>query len=232
MAVTNNRAVFNLDVTAGRRNGYHYFNTYGNIFLENRYTDWGNYYPYTTLRNLWMLSKYIPAQNLQIEFLNNYRNADKYAANDLLAPSKNSLDYEFALTMMAQPLAWMEATGLPEKAFAVAPVINKYRSLQADIHSGQIFPIGNEPSGTSWTGFQSIKKNEGYLLVIREKNKLKQSFIRTWLSPGQKLFLKAAMGTGRNQAITVNSRGEIKVILPEPNTYVLYHYYLPNVGTN
>ena len=42
---TDNQVVFNLDVTAGRRGGYNMFNEYGNIFLENRYTDWGNYYP-------------------------------------------------------------------------------------------------------------------------------------------------------------------------------------------
>ncbi|WP_217452104.1 hypothetical protein [Mucilaginibacter humi] len=105
MLVTNNQAVFNLDVTAGRRYGYHYFNTYGNIFLENRYTDWSNYYPHWTLRNLWMLSAYVPPQNLQIEFLNNYRKADKYDKADQFAPSKVSMEYEFALTMMAQPLA-------------------------------------------------------------------------------------------------------------------------------
>ena len=58
------RLVFNLDATAGRRAGYHMLNRYGNIFLENRYTDWGNYYPYHTLRNLWMLSKYVPAEIL------------------------------------------------------------------------------------------------------------------------------------------------------------------------
>ena len=52
MAATGGKAVFNLDVTAGRRWGYHYGNEYGNIFLENRYTDWGNYYPHWTLRNL------------------------------------------------------------------------------------------------------------------------------------------------------------------------------------
>lgn len=37
---TNQQVVFNLDVTAGRRGGYHFFNEYGNLFLENRYTDW------------------------------------------------------------------------------------------------------------------------------------------------------------------------------------------------
>lgn len=54
-----------VDETAGRRGGYHYLNEYGNLFLENRYTDWTNYYPYTTLRNLWMLSKYVPAEKFQ-----------------------------------------------------------------------------------------------------------------------------------------------------------------------
>ena len=70
MDATGGEAVFNLDVTAGRRWGYHYGNEYGNLFLENRYTDWSNYYPHWTLRNLWMLSRYVPPQNLQIEFLN------------------------------------------------------------------------------------------------------------------------------------------------------------------
>lgn len=54
-AQSEGKIIFNLDVTAGRRGGYNMFNEYGNIFLENRYTDWGNYYPYQTLRNLWQL---------------------------------------------------------------------------------------------------------------------------------------------------------------------------------
>ncbi len=88
MDATGGQAVFNLDVTAGRRWGYHYGNEYGNIFLENRYTDWSNYYPHWTLRNLWMLSRYVPPQNLQIEFLNRWRNADRYPADDPLAPGR------------------------------------------------------------------------------------------------------------------------------------------------
>jgi hypothetical protein len=135
---TGSKVVFNLDVTAGRRGGYHYLNEYGNIFLENRYTDWTNYFPYTTLRNLWMLSKYVPAENLQIEFLNKWRNADKYT-NDPFGPANYSFDYLFAITMAAQPLAWFEGTGLPAEAIeVVAPVIKKYREIQADLHRGSI----------------------------------------------------------------------------------------------
>ena len=82
---TGGQAVFNMDVTAGQRWGYYYGNEYGNIFLENRYTDWVNYYPHWTLRNLWMLSRYVPPQNLQIEFLNKWRNRDNYPGDDPLA---------------------------------------------------------------------------------------------------------------------------------------------------
>lgn len=226
MKATNNQVVFNLDATAGKRYGYHYFNEYGNIFLENRYTDWGSYYPHATLRNLWMLSRYVPAQNLQIEFLNNFRNADKYPQDDLLAPSKVSFEYEFALTMMAQPLAWMEATGLPEQAFATAPVIKKYQSIQSDIHAGQIFPIGNEPSGMAWTGFQSIHGKKGYILVIRELNQQKDGALKTWLGAKQKVQLKAVLGSGKDMLTTTDADGNISFHLDKPNSYALYQYQI------
>ena len=226
MRVTGNQAVFNLDVTAGKRYGYHYFNQYGNIFLENRYTDWGNYYPHWTLRNLWMLSKYVPAQNLQIEFLNNFRNPGKYPADDVLAPSKVSFEYGFALTMMAQPLAWMEATGLPEKAFQTAPVIKEYESIQTDIHSGKIFPIGNEPSGTSWTGFQSIQGKRGYMLAIRELNQQNSGLLQTWLPANRKIKLKAILGQGKDFVTTTDVQGRISFTLSAPNSYALYEYQL------
>lgn len=97
---TNHHVIFNLDATAGRRGGYHSMNEYGNIFLENRYTDWGNYYPYRTLRNLWQLSRYVPAEKMQVEFLNKWRNADKYADNDIFAPKSYSFDYLLALLLL------------------------------------------------------------------------------------------------------------------------------------
>lgn len=226
MKVTDNQAVFNLDVTAGKRYGYHYFNEYGNIFLENRYTDFGSYYPYWTLRNLWMLSRYVPAQNLQIEFLNNFRNTDKYAENDLLAPSTVSFEYEFALTMMAQPLAWMEASGLPEEAFSITPVIKKYVALQTDVHAGQIFPIGEEPTGSSWTGFQSIQDGHGYLLVIRERNGQRSHAVQTWLPAGKKVKLQAELGQGKNTVAKVDKEGRVTFTLPEANNYALYRYQI------
>jgi alpha-galactosidase len=220
---TGGNAVFNLDVTAGRRGGYNYFNEYGNLFLENRYTDWKNYYPFWTLRNLWMLSKYIPAQNLQIEYLNIWRNQANYAS-DPFGPVNYSFDYVFAITMMAQPLAWFEATGLPSEAFKTAGIIKKYRSIQSDIHSGTILPIGQEPDGNSWTGFQSLKGNDGYLLIFRERSGEKTSAVKTWFKEGDKVSLTTVLGQGKSFPAKAGKNGVIVFSLDKPDSFVLYKY--------
>jgi hypothetical protein len=223
VAATGGEAVFNLDVTASRRGGYHLFNEYGNLFLENRYTDFSSYYPFWTLRNLWMLSKYVPPQKLQIEFLNKWRNTQNYP-NDPLSPANYSFDYLFAITMMAQPLAWFEGTGLPPEAFAVAPLIKKYREIQTDVHSGIILPIGSEPCGTGWTGFQSIKDESGYLLVFREKNQNPNALIETWLKEGTKIKCVPVLGSGKAFTVKAGYRGGIRFSLPDANSFALYRY--------
>ena len=221
---TGNAVMFNLDATAGRRGGYHMFNEYGNIFLENRYTDWGNYYPYWTLRNLWMLSKYVPAEKIQVEFLNKWRNDHKYKG-DAFAPSGYSFEYVFAVSMPGQPLAWMEASNLPEEAFDIAPVIRKYREISADFHRGIILPIGEEPSGRSWTGFQSISSDkEGYMIIYREATSRAEEFVRTWLPDGSKVKFVPVIGHGKAFAAKVERNGEVRFSLPDQNDYVMYKY--------
>ncbi len=227
VSATEGKAVFNLDVTAGQRGGYHLFNEYGNLYLENRYTDWHNYYPYQTLRNLWMLSRYIPPQNLQIEFLNILRNKEIYK-DDPFGPANYTFDYVFAITMVAQPLAFFEASGLPDEAFHLSTVIKKYRSVQNDLHTGIILPIGEEPDGISWTGFQSIREDEGYFLVFREMNETGSAPVKTWLSPGSKIKCEPVLGSGKQFSITVNSDGGVVFSLPQANSYCLYKYQIMN----
>ena len=222
---TNYEVIFNLDATAGRRGGYHYMNEYGNIFLENRYTDWGNYYPYRTLRNLWMLSRYVPAEKMQIEFLNKWRNVDKYDAADPFAPARYSFDYLFAITLAAQPLAWMEASNLPEEAYITASLLKKYQPLQLQFHQGVILPIGEEPSGRSWTGFQStVSGTQGYLVVYREDNEQARGTIDTWLPEGKKVTFTPVMGSGKKFAAKVGAQGRVSFELNDKNSFTLYQY--------
>ncbi len=216
---------FNVDVTAGRRGGYFYLNEYGNIYLENRYTDWGNYYPHWTLRNLWMLSKYIPPENLQIEFLNNTRNRNKYEEADPLKPSAIPFDYIFAITMAGQPLAFLESTGLPEEAFEIKPIIESYKNIMSAFHQGYIFPIGEIPDGSSWTGFQSVSDDKsGYFLIFRENNEIEAFLMRTYLPGGLKIRLKKILGYGDSFVCITNDKGEIEFHLPGTFNYALFHY--------
>mgnify|MGYP006144588399 CR=1 FL=1 len=168
MRYSNGKVVFNLDVTAGKRTGYHFFQEYGNVFLENRYTDWGNYFPYRTLRNLWLLSSYMPASRLQAEWLNVVRNKDKYEVDDLHSPFHVGQRYAFAASLVGQPLAWMELSGLEDDKDSLSTIISDYRKFAHDIHSGLVIPIGEEPSGSSWTGFMVEAGMLDYLLVYRE----------------------------------------------------------------
>lgn len=222
---TSNEVVFNLDATAMRRSGYHMYNEYGNIFLENRYTDWGNYYPYQTLRNLWMLARYVPAEKLQIEFLNKWRNKDKY--NDCFAPAHYSLDYIFATTMAGQPLAWLEGGNLPEEAFLLRTLIEVYKTIQYDFHTGTILPIGDEPSGRSWTGFQSILSDDnGYFIFYRENNDQLIGNLKTWFKEGDIVKCTALAGNGESFITTIKHNGVIEISLDEINSFALYKYIL------
>lgn len=229
MRESNGEIVLHLDATAGQRMGYHYLNRYGVVFLENRYTDWGSYYPHWTLRNLWMLSHYVPPERLQIEFLNKWRRTDQYDTEDPLAPINVPFDYIFASTMMAQPLAWFEASGLPEEGMAIAPIVKQYRELMPEIHRGAIFPIGNEPDGHQWTGFQSmLDARSGFLLVLRENTVDEAAKLRTLFPPEQEVQLIPVLPEGAASAQTVGKDGSIEMELPRPFSYQLFRYKLAN----
>ena len=223
---TNRQVMFNLDATASRRMGYHFFNEYGNIFLENRYTDWGNYYPYQTLRNLWHLAKYTPTEKLQIEFLNKWRNTDKYS-NDPFGPENYSFSYVFALTMPGQPLAWMEASNLPDEAYNVKGLIEDYKKIQHEFHKGVILPVGEEPSGTSWTGFQSIIDDKhGFLLVFREANDEQEGELTTWFKDGDIVNLTPILDKkGYPEEVRkVGKKGRLNIKLSSQNDFAMYKY--------
>ena len=224
MRETDGNVFFNMDITAGVRGGYFMFTEYGNLFLENRYTEWGNYYPYKTLRNLWMLSRYVPAEKLLIEFPNKWKNRDKYQENDPFAPMNYSFEYLFATTMAAQPLAWMDVADLPSEVFTDQQLIKKYRTIQHDFHQGVILPVGKEPSGKSWTGFQSIRGDHGYLLVFRERASNNTAKIKTWLPEGRIVYLTPVAGSGDRIRQQVSDAGSLTLHLPEMNSFVLYKY--------
>lgn len=173
LEASENQVVFDHDVTAEMRPGYFGLPHVGPVFVENRYTDWRNYWPHATLRNLWQLARHIDPVRLRIEFLNATRNADKYGPDDPLAPVKYDPAYLFAITMFASPLGWFECTSLPVDVRArIGALAAIWRNHRAAIHAGTILPIGQAPDGAAWTGFLSVDRRgsspDAYLLAFRE----------------------------------------------------------------
>ncbi|MFC4778182.1 alpha-galactosidase [Paenibacillus sp. GCM10023252] len=240
---TDGRVFFNMDVTAGTRSGYYGQLQYGSLFLENRFTGkfgaWPNYFPHHTLRNVWMLSRYYPTYRLQAEFLNVSRNVELYEG-DVLAPSACGQEYAFAVTMFANPLAWMEQTGLSEESVALLEqIVPTYRAHQADILSGHVMPIGEEPNGTTWTGFQSVTAGaavttassaSGYLLVVKEYTTNSSQSYRLWNLANVTLQLESILGSGTQEQVKVDGGGHAVFELGGgPFQYALYKYsVLPN----
>jgi len=164
------RVSFNFDITARRRWGYLFRREFGNLFVENRYTDWGNYHPHSTLRTLWMLCRYIPAARLQMEFLNLRRNPQNYEG-DPLAPDLYGIDWAYAAVMFACPLYWMEMTHLSDADAAVLAEIAAVRNSIADeLAQADVTPVGDEPDGIAFTGLRADCGDHGYLLLFRENS--------------------------------------------------------------
>lgn len=162
---------FNLDVTAGDRFGYLYYPQYGTLFVENRYTDWGNYYPHNTFRNLWALSAVLPARRMQMEVLNPRRNREKYEGMPF-APAEYAMDYLFASVLPANPLIWMEVSHLEaEDAGLLARIIAIYKPYARELFESRVIPVGQSPNGRHFSGYvcRSADGSAGHLLLFREQ---------------------------------------------------------------
>lgn len=173
---TAGKVTFDLDITAEKRFGYFGLIEPGPLFVENRYTDWGRYFPHHTLRVAWQLAHWVDPVRLRLEWLNNARNADKYGESPL-APAHYSPDCLFATTMFCSPLGWFETSSLPDNYFQkAAPLIETWKAHREAIQTGTILPVGGAPDGVAWTGFVSVhaERSGGYALLFRELNQTVQ----------------------------------------------------------
>lgn len=162
--------ILDIDITAGTRPGYFGAMEGGLLYVENRYTDWHNYWPHHTLRNLWKLSRWIDPRRLRMEFLNNARNADRYI-DDPLSPAQYAPDTLFATVMFSNPLGWFEVSNLPGFYIESASrLIRIWKEHRENLFRGTIIPIGKEPDGFAYTGFMSVSeaRDYGYILLFRE----------------------------------------------------------------
>lgn len=165
-----NDVAVQLDVTRNVRMNYLCGRQYGTVFVENRYHRSANSFPHRILRNLWMISRYIPSSKFQFELINPDLYPECYAENDPFAPIGYDMGYLFATVMLSNPLFWMEMQFLSDKRRAeLKPVMEIWKQHRENLATADVQPIGECPSGRSISGF-CIKKDgkPTYLLLFRE----------------------------------------------------------------
>ncbi len=219
----------NYDITGGgsRRTGHVYgAETAGTLFIENRYTRDGTYYPFRTLRNLWQLCQFLPSYRLQMEFANTDLYPERYAG-DPLAPAAFGIEYACATVLFANPLAWMETARLaPARRRALARLIRAFKPHQKAVLLGRVYPIGEEPTGRAWTGLQSVTgPRRGYLALFREwTDRPSARFALRGVAPHTRLALERIAGAARSRCLTVGRDGTVTVSLPGPRRFALLRY--------
>ena len=230
MAGSNNKIRFNMDVTNGRRMGYFASLRFGDIFVENRYVRAGipqnvkTYVPWRVLRNLWHLAHYLPATRLQFEFPNRYKSFFKTEKDVLTAFEMRECrdDYLAAIPMMAAPLCWAEPSNLPARARKVIErTLALHRRLFKELPDADILPIGAEPNGKSWTGFQAISSAEpqtSFLLIFREDTPESTGELHLPYLHGCKLDCVSH----KTPAPEISSDGHMRISIPSPNDFRLY----------
>ncbi len=217
-----------LDVTALERFGYLFKAGYGIQFVENRYTDWGNYFPYRTLRNLWMLSGILPANMLQFEVLNPRRHPEKYGGEPF-APARYEIDYLFASVMVSHPLLWFEMQNLEEEdALALRRIVALWKPHREALFRAEVIPVGEEPDGRAFTGFLAkTGEKEGYLILLRELNGETETVFRLPLPAGRiETDLIASNGEGETGK-EIGPGGTLAARFSKENQYLFLRYRLP-----
>ncbi len=207
-----------LDVTRYARINYLCGRQFGSVFVENRYHMSGNSYPHRLLRNLWMLSRYLPSNKFQFEMINPDLNRDRYPDGDPFVPSLYSQDYLFACVMLSNPLFWHEMQFLSEERTAqLLPVMQLWKEHRDRFAKLDVMPVGEKPSGRSITGFLlSENEKSEYLLVFREvTDRVGASFAVKGELVGAEVLFSNASATA-----SVTAEG-VAVSLSEPRSWAL-----------
>jgi hypothetical protein len=220
--------IFNLDTTNGQRPGYFMFLEYGNIFLENRYVCLRNapfYHPESTLKNLWRLSKYVRPQILQIEVPSPEDiNHEYYREKQLISPDIYPPEYWLAIAMFANPLIWLAPSLLScdmKKIFK--QMIDLHLKYRKEIFDSEIYPIGNEPDGRSFTGFIAGQDDgkQGFILLFREAGAPDTTLMDIPYIKSPVIFHKVGGNEGK---IYCDSSCQFKIEIAQPGNFIFMRF--------
>lgn len=207
------------------RYGWYFAQEYGSIYLQNNQEGLPAHLtmvPYQVLRQHWLMSKYFPANKLQVMLQN-----PKRTRKDLSDAYQHGHGYCFAMGLPFVPVFFQSAQFLDEDGQKeLGALIDIYKAHRKDIFTSYAFPIGDEPDNASWSGFQmvSTEREGGYLLLFRElhNSDAKRSIVLKFLSGKSIVLTDLQSGAIRNAV--VDADGGLDFEMDEPDSYRFYEY--------
>ncbi len=169
---TDHNAEVAWDVTEiSPRYGYFWALEYGCVWLSNRKPNYPRSTipkPWLMLRENWELARYVNINKFQLPIQNfqmvNREQSDAY---------KHSHSYEVALGLIGIPVFFQTTYYYKGEARdEIRDLIARYKKHREGMFTSYVFPIGDEPSNASWSGFQWYHpdRKSGYLMIFRELN--------------------------------------------------------------
>lgn len=207
------------------RYGYWWAREYGNVKFMNRKPESPAnvvYVPSLALRDFWQLSRYQNLNKWQLVIHNpeaidrRHSDAWRYSPGYCVATALMGIPEFMAMPRYYSPSARAEVRAL----------MVQWKKERDAIFHAFVFPIGEEPSGRSWTGFQAIHRegNTGHFLVFREADDQRDEHpVATRLPTGRKIRMTDLRG-GETVEVTVGERGELRFPLPKAPDYGFYRY--------
>jgi hypothetical protein len=173
---TDHKLRISWDVTENApRLGYYYAREFGSLHVANRKPTYETervhhiaYTPRLVLRDAWHLAHYLNLNQIEIP-VQDIDKVDPAIRNS----SAYSHAYCTAMSVVGLPLFFQETHFLEGIAREeTRTIMRTWRRHRKEMAKGYVFPIGEEPCGAAWTGFQchNPETGGGYVLVFRELN--------------------------------------------------------------
>jgi len=223
---TEPRPRINWDMTEREpRVGTYFAREFGSVYLANRKPRWPGhcvYVPWLMLRDAWHLAHYANLLKFQVSTTNLDR-CDPARSN----AAQHRHDYALAITLMASPLWFCHPRELTDDAAAqFTPLLKTYKQHRTKLARGIVYPVGDEPSDASWTGFQSHDHADdaGYLMIFRELSSADaERAIGLYHLAGCELDLHNLL-TDEKSVARLGSAGELTLNIPDPADFRFLAY--------
>lgn len=223
MLQTNRRCIISWDTTENAaRYGYYWAREYGNVhFMNRKHKNPDNvvYIPWLALRDFWHLAHYQNLNKWQLTIHNpevvDREKSDAY----LYSPA-----YCVATALMGTP----QFMALPSyysdaSRKEIKRLLDVYKKHRDEIFHSDVYPVGEEPTNHSWSGFQAwdVSKNQGYVTIFRERlnKETNKEIPLNYMEKGMHIKITDLLNE-ETQEIVAGDGGAVKFVLNNPGQYL------------